>query len=78
MNPVLSSTEWAGSIVEAHELTWPVARGTLVLGPSSKRMSPALAGRFLTTGPPGQSLFNFWETVIGQKSLRFKARKRVF
>ena len=59
MNSVFSSTEWAGAIVGAHGLNWPVARGTLVVGPSSKLMSPALAGRFLTTGPPGQSLLNF-------------------
>ena len=35
-------------------------------GPGIKPMSPALAGRFLTTGPPGKSQFNFHLSLGGQ------------
>ena len=38
----------------AHGLGSPAARGILVPGPGIEAM-PALAGRFLTTGPPGKS-----------------------
>ena len=39
---------WVGSEVAAHGLSCPEASGI-------RHMSPALAGRFLTTGPPGKS-----------------------
>ena len=29
-------------------------------GPGIKPMSPAIADRFLTTGPPGKSIFNYF------------------
>ena len=38
-----------------HELSCPVACGILFPGPEIEPMFPALAGRFLTTGPPGKS-----------------------
>ena len=38
-----------GSAVLVHRLRCPVTRGILVPGPEIKSMSPALAGRFLTT-----------------------------
>ena len=37
----------------------PVASGMLVPGPGIKPMSPALAGRFLTTGPQGSPYFKY-------------------
>ena len=40
-------------------LSCPVASGILVPGPRIKLMSCALVGRFLTTGPPGKSIFPF-------------------
>ena len=43
---------WA-SVVVAHELSRPAAHGIL---PGLEPVSPALAGRFLTTAPPGKSL----------------------
>ena len=48
--------ECVDSVVEAHRLSCPVACGILIPGPGIEPMSPALAGRFLTTGPPGKSL----------------------
>ena len=39
-----------------HRLSCPTARGILVSRPGIEPVSPALAGRFLTTGPPGKSL----------------------
>ena len=58
------------SVVVAHGLSCPVACGILVPRPGIEHMSPALEGRFFTTGPPGKSqlfyffafLFSFWET----------------
>ena len=44
-----------GSVAVAHGLSCPVACGIFVLGPGIKPMFPALAGGFLTTGPPGKS-----------------------
>ena len=49
---------WAlesGSVVIAHHLSRPLTCGILVLQPGIKLVSPALTGRFLTTGPPGKS-----------------------
>ena len=39
-----------------HGLSCPAACGILVPRPGIEPMSPALEGRFLTTGPPGKSL----------------------
>ena len=43
------------SLVVAHGLSYPAACGILVPGPGTEPMSPALAGRFSTTGSPGKS-----------------------
>ena len=43
------------SLVVAHRLGCPMAGGTLVPRLGIKPMSPALEGRFLTTGPPRKS-----------------------
>lgn len=47
----------------AHELSCPGARGILVPGPGNKLGSPALAGGFLSTGPPGKSLNFIFNTT---------------
>ena len=52
-----------GSIVAAHRLSCSVARGILVPHPGIEPMSHALQGRFLTTGPPGKSLFSFHKNL---------------
>ena len=44
------------SLVEARGLSCPVVCGILVPRPGIEPMSPALEGRFFTTGPPGKSL----------------------
>ena len=41
----------------AHELDFPLAFGILVPQPGTEPECPALAGGFLTTGPPGKSPF---------------------
>ena len=41
-----------GSVVEAHGLSCSVACGILLLRPGIEPMSPALQGRFSTSGPP--------------------------
>ena len=46
-----------GSVVVTHGLSCPAACGIPVPRLGIEPMSPALAGRFLTTGPPGKSLF---------------------
>ena len=43
------------SLVAAHRLSCPTACRILVPCPGIEPMSPALEGRFLTTGPPGKS-----------------------
>ena len=43
------------SLVAAHGLSCPMACGISVPGPEIHPSSPALEGRFLTTGPPGKS-----------------------
>ena len=40
-----------GSVVTVHGLSCSVACGILLPGPGIEPMSPALQGRFLTTGP---------------------------
>ena len=59
-----------GSLVAEHRLqahrlrSCPVAC-EIFLDQGSKPMSPASAGRFLTTGPPGKSLsFSFWLALL--------------
>ena len=47
---------WA-SVTVACKLSCPVACGILVPGPGIEPVSPALAGRLLTTGQPGKLLF---------------------
>ena len=42
------------SIVVAHRFSCPVSCGILVPNPGIEPMSPALAGGFLTTEPPGK------------------------
>ena len=44
-----------GSVVVALRLSCSTACGILVPSPEIKPTSPALEGRFLTTGPPGKS-----------------------
>ena len=44
------------SLVAAHRLSCPTVCGILVPWPGIEPTSPALEGRFLTTGPPGKSL----------------------
>ena len=51
------SLECVGSVVVLHRLSVP-AWGILVPRPGIEPMSPALAGGFLTTGPPGMSAFS--------------------
>ena len=45
-----------GSSVTGCRLSCPLTSGLLVPGPGIKPASPALEGRFLTTGPPGLGL----------------------
>ena len=49
------SLQPAGSVVEAHGFSCPVACEILVPPPGIKLVSPALEGRFLTAGSPGMS-----------------------
>ena len=46
-----------GSGVVAQGLSYPATRGILVSQRGIKPVSPALAGRFLATGPPGKFRF---------------------
>ena len=57
MSHRLQST-WA-SLLVAHELSCSTTRRIVVLQPVIKPTSPALQGRFLTTGPPGKSKNSF-------------------
>ena len=61
MGSLLRRTGFSGcgaraSLVVACGLSCPVARWILVPRPGIKPVSPALEGRFLTTGPQGKSL----------------------
>ena len=51
--------EHACLVAAAHKLSCPVACGILVLHLGIKLKSPALEGRFLTTGPPGKFPYIF-------------------
>ena len=44
-----------GSVAMVHWLSCSTASGIGIPGPGIKSVSPALAGRFLATGPPGKS-----------------------
>ena len=65
------------SVVVAHELSscgaWAqLLRGMWDLpGPGLKPMSPALAGRFLSTAPPGKSLVFYFKALIKFLQLSF-------
>ena len=50
--PALGS---AGPVVARRGLSCPAVCGILIPRPETKPTSPALAGRFLTTGPQGKS-----------------------
>ena len=51
-----SFPEPIGSVVVVHGLSCSLAHGILVPRPGIESASLALGGRFLTTGPPGESL----------------------
>ena len=51
------------SVVVACGLSYLMAYGILVPQPGIERTSPALHGRFLTTGPPGKCLFT-WNIIL--------------
>ena len=83
----LSSCDaWAlkhvGSVVAVHGLSCPAACGILVPRPGIKPPSPALEGRFLTTGPPGKSpickLFLKWRVQDGYLLVRVDGSSRSF
>ena len=59
------SLRHAGSLVDAHGLSCPVACGILVPRPGIEPASPALEGGFFTTGPPGKSLPTFKTALPG-------------
>ena len=48
------------TVVVAHRLSYFMACGLLVPPPGIKHTSPALAGGFLTSGPPGKFRFLFF------------------
>ena len=51
---VVCGLQTAASVIVALRLSCSEACGILVPKPGIKPLSPALAGRFLTTGPPGK------------------------
>ena len=55
----------AGSVAVAHRPSSSMARGILVPRPGMELVSPELAGRFLTLGPPEKSLSWTFETQFG-------------
>ena len=55
-----------GPVVVAHGLRVPMACGTFVPQSGMEPMSPALEGRFLTTGAPGRSLKDVYNSLIFQ------------
>ena len=52
-----------GFCLEVCRLSCPITCGIWVPLPGIKPMSPALQGRFLTTGPPGNSLTSLFRSV---------------
>ena len=57
-----------GSLAVVCRLSCPLAHGLLVSQPWIKPASPALEGRFLTTGPPGRSQIPRLGRLAGQQS----------
>ena len=55
----------SGSAAVAHRPSSSMARGILVPGPGMELVSPELAGRFLTLGPPEKSLSWTFDTQCG-------------
>ena len=56
------------SVVARQGPSCPKACGILVPQPGNKPASPALKGSFLTTGPPGKSLYLFSSVLyIGER-----------
>ena len=55
----VQAPERRGSVVVAPGLSFPAACEILVHQPGIKPTSPALEGRFLTTGPQGGTLLDF-------------------
>ena len=51
---MLQSESAQASVIVAPGLSCPAAHGILVPRPGIEPLSPALEGRFLTTGPPGK------------------------
>ena len=60
----------AGSLVEARGLSHTVVCGVLVPQPEIEPASPALEGRFSTTGPPGKSPAMPFSTVLFQSGIQ--------
>ena len=58
--------EHEGPVVVTHGLRVPMACGTFVPQSGMEPMSPALEGRFLTTGAPGRSLKDVFNSLIFQ------------
>ena len=55
----------SGSVVAVLRLNCSAVCGILVPQPGTEPASPALQGRFLTTGPPGKSLtFTFYGALL--------------
>ena len=54
------------SLVAVSRLDCPVACGVLVPRPGMEVVFPALEDRFLTTGPPGKSLFQCFKSFFFQ------------
>ena len=62
-----------GSVVVACGLCCPMAHGILVPRPGIESMSPALEGRFFTTGPLGKSLESGFCPLVGETSTEDRA-----
>ena len=60
---VVQAPGCAGSVVVVRGLSCPTSCGILVLQPGFEPASPALEGRFLTTGPPGKSQFTYLKII---------------
>ena len=68
-----------GSVVAARGLICPAACGILVPDQGSNpRLSPALEGRLLTTGPPGKSLIYIYMILFIKTCLYFIKKKCYF
>ena len=69
--------ECAGSVVAERRLSCPMACGILVPRPGIEPESVALVGGFLTTGPPGKSLymFKYVQFIVCQLYKKHKTNK---